>query len=102
MSEEMEKMARRQDGMERNLSDVGKSITEIVQDHRRTKDILDELKTDRAVREERDKHLNERLDRIEADVSAIKSLGRWLLAAIGSGLALAVLQFVIKGGLKIV
>lgn len=100
--DELEKLARRADGIERNLSDVGKSITEIVQDHRRTKDILDELKIDRAVREERDKNLNERLDRIEADVSGIKSLGRWILAAMGSGLVLAILNFIIKGGLKIV
>lgn len=102
MTEEQEKTLRRLDGIERNLSDVGKSITEIVLDHKKTKDVLDEIKVDRAVRQERDKSLNERLDRIESDVSAIKRLGMWILMAIGSGMVLAVLQFIIKGGLKVV
>ena len=102
MSEDLEKVLRQLDGLGRNLSDQGKSITEIVLDQRRTKEVLDEIKVDRAVRQERDKNLNERLDRIEADVSAIKKLGFWLLSAIGSGMVLAILNFVIKGGLKVV
>lgn len=102
MTEEQEKTLRRLDGIERNLSDVSKSITEIILDHKKTKEVLDEIKVDRAVRQERDKNLNDRLDRIEADVSAIKRLGLWILTAIGSGMVLAILNFILKGGLKIV
>lgn len=102
VTEEQEKTLKRLDGIERNLSDLGKSITEIVLDQKKTKEVLAEIRVDRAVRQERDKNLNERLDRIEADVSAIKKLGLWLLTAIGSGMVLAILNFVIKGGLKVV
>jgi len=102
VSEDQEKVLRRLDGIERNLSDQGKSITEIVLDHKKTKDVLDELRVDRAVRQERDKNLDDRLNRIENDVSAIKKLGMWILTAIGSGLVLAILNFIIKGGLKVV
>jgi len=100
--DELEKALRRLDGMERNQSDVAKSITALIEDHNKSRNILDELRTDRAVRLERDKNLNERLDRIEASIARIHSLGRWVLAAFGAGLIALISNFLFRGGFNVV
>jgi hypothetical protein len=60
-------------------------------------DIAD-LKQAKAVRAVEDKHLEERLDRIEDSLKAVYGLGKWLLASIGSVLVVAIVGFVLKGG----
>jgi hypothetical protein len=59
---------------------------------------LADLKQAKAIRAVEDKHLDERLDRIEASLQAVYGLGKWLLATIGSVLVVAVLGFILKGG----
>lgn len=84
--------------LERNQSDLGKSISEIVQDQRGVKSEVAGLHQVNAVREAEDRHLDDRLDRIEKSLAAVYGLGRWLLAAIGSVLVVAIVGFVLKGG----
>ena len=96
-----EDIVRRVDTVERNQSDLARSITEIVGELGEMRKPLDELRVDRAVRQERDKNLNERLDRIEASIAAVYSLGKWLLATFGAVLIVAVASFIVKGGLNV-
>lgn len=95
--------------VERDLRDHAKSIGEIVLDQRGIKDQLAEVREEgtqrlaeqrqeRAVRAVEDKHLDERLDRIEASLRAVFGLGKWLLSAIGAVLVVAIVGFVLKGG----
>lgn len=60
-----------------------------------------EAKTDRAVRAERDKHLDRRFDKIERDVGDVKGYLLkivWLLVA---GIIAAFVTFMLNGGLAI-
>lgn len=84
--------------LERNLSDQGKSITEIVNDQRAIHGTIADLERTNAVRAVEDKHLDERLDRIEHSLQAVYGLGKWLLGAVGSVLVVAVVGFILKGG----
>lgn len=74
------------------------TLTALVEDQRNMRMVLDEMKLDRAVRVERDKNLNERLDRIEASINAVYGLGKWVLGAIGSLVIAAIVTFVMNGG----
>lgn len=84
--------------LERNLSDQGKTITEVIGDQREIRDDVSDLKRANAVRDVEDRHLDERLDRIETSIKAVYGLGKWLLGAIGSLIVAAVVGFVLKGG----
>lgn len=112
----MEELRRRVDVSERNQSDLARTITGIVNDIQEFRKPLDELKTDREVRKEREKHLNERLDRMEKTFEeGIKELKadmntRWsklqkplwaAASALIGGIVLAVWQFVLRGGLNV-
>jgi hypothetical protein len=97
----LEVVERAQVIIDRNQSDVAKSLTAIVEDHSKTKDVLDQLRTDREVRQERDKHLNERLDRIEKSIARLYNLGWWVLTAFGATLIAAVANFLVKGGFDV-
>jgi hypothetical protein len=78
--------------VERDVRSHARTLTEI------TKSLIEQDKRE-AVRVETDKHLDERLDRIEASIQSVYGLGKWLLAAAGSSLVVAIIGFVIKGGL---
>lgn len=96
-----EDIVRRVDTVERNQSDLARSITEIVGELGEMRKPLDELRVDRAVRQERDKNLNERLDRIEASIAAVYSLGKWLLGTIGAVVVAAAVTFMLNGGFNV-
>ena len=101
MPDEMSQLLRRLDATERNQSDLARQHTEIVEEVRELRRPLDELRTDREVRKERDKHLDERLGRIEKSIASVYSLGKWMLGVVGSALLLAFVTFVVKGGLNV-
>lgn len=84
----------------------GESISSIVTDANRTKEELSTLRagieSDRKVRQIEDKHLNERLDDIEESIKTLNTLGRWILATFSGAFIVALVSFVVKGGLTIV
>ena len=84
------------DQIERDVRDHAKTISELVNEIGRLKS---DRNTDDAVRKVTDEYLNERLERIEGAVRDIYKLGKWILAAVGSTLIVAIVGFVIKGGL---
>lgn len=115
-NEKIDAVLRRLDMTERNQTDFAKSLTTVIGDLNELRKPLDELKTDKAVRAERDKNLHERLERMEntiekgldevkADID--KRFGRlakpvWAAAlAFISVLVGAVATFIIKGGLNV-
>lgn len=85
---------------ERDLRDHSKSITSLVEDQRDLRGLLIGLEQDKAVRAVEDKHLDDRLDRIEERLKAVYSLGLWLLAAAGASLVAVAVEFVVNGGLR--
>ena len=95
---EMAALLRRLDISERNHSDLAKSLTEMVSDLNELRKPLDELRTDREVRKERDKHLHERLDRIDKTITdglaAIKADVDARFARLNKPLWAAVLAFI--------
>jgi hypothetical protein len=97
------------DQLMRDLENQAKSISVIVLDQREMKDELSEFREAaskelrdidkrEAVRIERDKHLDDRLDRIEASIKAVYGLGKWILAAVGSVLVYVIVTGALKGG----
>jgi hypothetical protein len=46
----------------------------------------------------KEKHLDERLQRLEAAIEQVYSLGKWVLGAIGGAVLLAIVAFGLKGG----
>ncbi|MCW4115661.1 hypothetical protein NPA31_011870 [Aurantimonas sp. MSK8Z-1] len=62
---------------------------------------IGQLKMSKAVEDERDKHLQERLMRIEKSIADIYSLGKWALFAWGGSMIAAVVAFIVNGGLHV-
>lgn len=89
----------------RDLTRHGESISAIVTDARNTKEQLNALQNgidaERKVRLVEDRHLNERLDRIEASINSLNSLGKWILVTFGASLIVAISSFIFKGGLTV-
>ncbi len=92
--------------LRRDLISQAQSISAIIIDLRSTKDLFHEMRsgveTERKVRLVEDRHLNERLDRIEERLDSLYKLGMWVLAAFGASLVAAVASFIINGGLTVV
>ena len=101
---------------EHNQSDFAKSLTEIVNVVGEMRKPLDELKTDREVRKERETHNNARLDRMddtftrEMDKLSSEMNARWSklqtplwagASALIGAIVITLWQFVIKGGLNV-
>jgi len=116
MADEISDMQRRLDMNERNMGDFAKSLTAIVKDVHELRTPLEDLKTDKAVRAERDKHMHERLDRMERMISVglndlrddiDKRFDRLTKPFWAAALALitvlvgAVATFIFKGGLNV-
>ena len=114
MPDEITSLLRRLDMTERNQSDLAKTITELTLAVREVRVEQDDARVDKAVREERNKALNERLERIERSIehgfAAAKEdvderFGRlnkplWMAtAAFISVMVGAFATFIIKGGL---
>lgn len=80
----------------RDVQMHAKTITELVT-------AISQLRTDRekndALRQLKDEHLDERLDRIEASIKSVYGLGRWVLGAFGAVLLSALATFIVRGGL---
>lgn len=93
------------DDIRRDLNRHGESISAIVTDARNTKDELNILRSgidaERKVRLVEDRHLNERLDRIEESIEALNKVGKWILVTFGASLIVAVSSFILKGGLSV-
>jgi len=84
------------------LANHERTLTELVQEHRQIKAFMDEIRTDREVRKERDKNLAEHLSRIEASLGSVFQIGKWLLLTTGSGVLMAITTFLINGGFRVV
>lgn len=97
-SNELNALLRRLDAVERNHTMLSSSLTKIVDELDDLKHPLEELKMDRAVRVERDKHLHERFDRLEASMKGMQKLGWWVLAAMGTSAISFLMNFLLKGG----
>jgi hypothetical protein len=82
----------RNDLIERDLQSHAKTITELTMR-------MSDYEKDKAVREVKDEHLEERFERIEDRVQAIYKLGLWILAAFGGSFIALVANFVFRGGL---
>jgi hypothetical protein len=82
----------RNDLIERDLQSHAKTITELTMR-------MSDYEKDKAVREVKDEHLEERFERIEDRVQAIYRLGLWILAAFGGSFVALVANFVFRGGL---
>lgn len=78
----------------RDLESHAKTITALVEEQHKIHDALQELKTDKAVRRERDKHIEEKLTNIE-------SLGKKVLVGFALLILASVWQFIAKGGLNV-
>jgi len=63
--------------------------------------IVSEAKTDRAVRAERDKHLDRRFDKIEKDVGDVKGYLLRIVWLLVTGIIVAFITFMVNGGLGI-
>jgi len=84
------------DQIERDVRDHAKTISELVNEIGKMKS---ERSTESEVKKIKDEYLDERLERIEGAVRDIYKLGKWILAAVGSTLIVAIVGFILKGGL---
>lgn len=116
MPDELSAALRRLDMVERNQSDAAKTTTKIIEAQQEMRDALGDVKTDRAVRAERDKNLHERLERmekkIELGLEAVKEdmdarfarLTKPLWAAALAFITMlmgAIVTFIVRGGLNV-
>ena len=98
-SNDLNALLRRLDIVERNAADLARVATELTAKIGAVNSIVDELRLDRAARQERDKALNERLERIEESIEDVQKIGRWVLMAFGTSLVALIVNFVVRGGL---
>lgn len=83
------------------LANHERTLAELVNEQRQIRVFVDEIRTDREVRKERDRNLADHLERIETNVASIFSIGKWLLLTTGSGVLMAFITFMINGGLRV-
>lgn len=90
----------------------GETLSVLTQELGSIKSAIDELKTERAVRQERDRNLAERLERIEKSIEhqsdaaedqtkRITNVGWWLATTFAGVFLVAIAQFILKGGLSV-
>lgn len=91
LPDEINAVLRRLDSIERNQTDAARTTTAIVEE-------IHGVKTDRAVRAERDKALADRLERIEERLEGVYKIGWWFLAVFGAGFIALVANFTYRGG----
>ena len=83
------------------LANHERTLAELVNEQRQIRVFVDEIRTDREVRKERDRNLADHLERIETSVASIFSIGKWLLLTTGSGVLMAFITFMLNGGLRV-
>lgn len=76
-----------------------RTLTAIVEEQHEQSKVLDEMRIDKARRDEQRTALDARLNRIEKRLDDFASIGRWFLVAFFASLITAVVTFVVKGGL---
>ena len=91
MPDELSALLRRLDAIERNQSDAAKTSSVVIEE-------IHGVKTDRAVRAERDLRLNERLERIEQSLEGVYKIGWWFLALFGAAFVSLIANFAFRGG----
>lgn len=85
------------DQLQKDLEAQAKTITELVQSDLRRQD---REKADQEMLELKEHYLAEEAKRTAARIDALYSLGRWILAAAGSAVVLALTNFILNGGLR--
>lgn len=98
MPDEIKQIVRRLDTVERNTTDLAKSVTNITEELSDLSKPLRELEVDREVRKERDKNLYSRLDQIETSIEKVHNLGWWVLGTFGASAIALIANFMFKGG----
>lgn len=86
-------------GLRRDLHRLTEQFQELSARDRNDKTKFDAIERWIAVREERDKYIAQRFDRVEKRLDGIASLGKWVLGAIGSSFVAALVGFIVAGGL---
>lgn len=105
--------------MERNSSDLAKTITKLIEEMDVMRTAIGEVRVDRAVRAERDIRINDRFDGINVRfdqlikasseqnagltkrVDAVYGLGKWVLGAFGALVLALVSNFLFRGGFHV-
>ena len=98
MPDEINQIVRRLDTVERNTTDLAKSVTNITEELSDLSKPLRELEVDREVHKERDKNLYSRLDQIETSIENVHNLGWWVLGTFGASAIALIANFMFKGG----
>lgn len=81
-----------------DLRAQGRTLLELETSVEKLSRRIEDVTVDQAVRAERDKHLNDRFDRIENSIKSVYGLGKWLLATMGTTLIAVLVNFVVGGG----
>ncbi len=84
------------DLLRRDLENHAKTLSDLTSREARRQDQEEARKQVEQLKED---HLEERLNRIENSIKAIYSLYKWVGVSAGSALLLAVVTFILKGGL---
>ncbi|WP_309082874.1 hypothetical protein [Chelativorans sp.] len=66
-----------------------------------TNEELTLIQVERAARDEQRKHLNDRLQRIEASIAGIQRLGWWVLATFSASAVALISNFLFRGGFHV-
>ncbi len=100
LSEAEQLLQLRQDVMNhaKSLSEIVTDQARLREDQRRLAETISSVDKLLAVRAERDKHVDDRFDRIEESIRAIHRLGMWVLGAFGAAFIALVVNFTFSGG----
>lgn len=85
-----------QEQLERDVRDHSRILTELIAAEQRRSD---RERGQAEIEILKEKHLDERLERIEEWNKSILGLGRWILGAVGTTLITVLITFALKGGL---
>ena len=88
----------RLDLVERDVRDHARILTEHNQALKDNGKALNGLVRDKDVRAVESKHLDDRLDRIEASLGGVYKLGWWILTAFGAAAVSLIANFIFRGG----
>ncbi len=86
---------------DKRLMSIEHQLNSQAQRIRALESTVNEANTDRAVRIERDKHLDKRFDKLELDVGDVKGYLLRIVWLIVAGIVAAFMTFMINGGLGI-
>lgn len=106
MTDDIDKLLRRMDTVERSQTDHSRIITEIVNEtgkiDARVK-VLEQIQQDRRVvdveRNSRENSMQKDISSIQSDIQAIKGFGTWALRLVAGAVILAFVGFILSGGI---